>query len=118
MIDDEDATKSNRTSTMNKDAMNDGEIPMEDPTPYIDKYLVKIRHELDTRKRGKSQQKAVSKEKIDDNIKWKQIKVAATAKDDNLNEKPHYSVHRFIISNTGTIGIKIFTMKTSKIIKI
>ena len=114
MIDDEDATKSNRTSTMNKDAMNDGEIPMEDPTPYIDKYLVKIRHELDTRKRGKSQQKAVSKEKIDDYIKRKQIKVAATAKDDNLNEKPHYSVHRFIISNTGTIGIKIVTLTKSK----
>ena len=52
-MNEENAAKSNRTSTMNKDAMNDGEIPMEDPTPYIDKYLVKIRHELDTRKMRK-----------------------------------------------------------------
>ena len=116
-MNEEDAAKSNRTSTMNKNAMNEGDIPVEDPTPYIDKYLEKIRHELDTRKRGKSQQKAASKKKIDDDIERKQITVDAREKDDHLNERPHFSVHRFIISDTGIIGIKIVTLTKSKRIK-
>ena len=90
---------------MNKDAMNEGDILVEDPTPYIDKYLEKIKHEIDMRKKGKSQHKPAPKE-IDDDIERKKINVAATAtaKDDNLNERTYYSVHRFIIS---ILGIKL-----------
>ncbi len=74
----------------------------------FDKEIEKIKREIDKKKKGLSQKKAASKDKemIDDEIEKRHERLL------------HFSIHRFVLSDPGKLGLTMATWPNAKIMKI